>query len=238
MCLIICVAVVGAVSNSTYADMNPLTKTPTGHKSSTSEYETSGATTSRSFTTRTRTTVTTATTVYTGYSGYSGYTGYNGGGYYGGGYYNGGYYNGGYYNGGYYPYQNYCNPYYYPSYNCNAYYPSYPSYQVPTATTTFTQENYVTEMVVSTASVMIPTTLTSTVMVTTTDTSSVTFYGISVAVLLVLLGASVFLLLLSRSKTNRPPQTYTVPGHYCRNCGNHLNQPDRFCVKCGTQQTP
>jgi hypothetical protein len=160
------------------------------------------------------------------------YTGYNGGGYYGGGYYGGNYYNGGYY-----PYQNYCNPYY-PSYNCNASYPSYPSYQVPTATTTFTQENYVTEMVVSTASVMIPTTLTSTVMVTTTDTSSVTFYGTLVAVLLVLLGASVFLLLLSRSKTNRPPQTYTVPGHYCRNCGNHLNQPDRFCVKCGAQQTP
>ena len=162
--------------------------------------------------TRSRTIV---TTVYTGYGG-------------------GGYYNGGYYNGGYYPYQNYCNPYY-PSYNCNA---SYPSYQVPTATTTFTQENYVTEMVVSTASVMISTTFTSTVMITTTDTSSVTFYGISVAVLLVLLGASVFLLLLSKSKTSRPPQSYGGAGHYCRNCGNYFNQPDRFCKKCGTQQTP
>jgi len=159
------------------------------------------------------------------------YTGYNGGGYYGGGYYGGNYYNGGYY-----PYQNYCNPYY-PSYNCNGSYPSYPSYQVPTATTTFTQENYVTEMVVSTASVMIPTTLTSTVMVTTTDTS-VTFYGTLTAALLVLLGASVFLLLLSRSRANRRPQTYGVPGLYCRNCGNHLNQPDHFCVKCGAQQTP
>ena len=211
MCLVVCVAMTSLLSGSSnYVSA-------VSHSSSSRSWSSHTWSSSRTWSSHTwsRTGV---TTVYTGYNG-------------------GGYYNGGYYYGGYYPYQNYCNPYY-PSYNCNASYPTYPSYQVPTATTTFTQQNYVTEMVISTASVMIPTTFTSTLIVPTTDNSSVTFYGILVAVLLVLLGASVFLLFLSKSKTGKPPQIYSGGGHYCRNCGNYLNQPDHFCVKCGTQQTP
>ena len=144
------------------------------------------------------------------------YTGYNGGNYYSGGYY----YNGGNYNnGGYYPNQDYCNPYS-PSYYCYGYYPSYP-YQVQTATTTFTQENYVTEMVTSTASVMtsvmMPTTFTSILMVTTVDNSAITFYGIIIAALLIVLGALAltFMFLISKFKMTeshpKPSVTMAAP---------------------------
>ena len=122
---------------------------------------------------------------------------YNGGNYYNGG----GYYGGNYYNGGYYPYQNYCSPY--SGYNC-PYSPSSP-YQVQTATTTFTQQNYVTEMITSTASVMVANTFTSIVMVPTVDDSAITFYGIIIVVLLILLGAFVFISMFLLSKFKMAP---------------------------------
>ena len=122
--------------------------------------------------------------------------------YNGGNYYNGGsYYGGNYYNGGYYPYQNYCNPY--SGYNC-PYSPSSP-YQGQTATTTFTQQNYVTDMITSTASVMVANTFTSIVMVPTVDDSAITFYGIIIVVLLILLGAFVFISMFLLSKFKVTP---------------------------------
>jgi len=285
LCLIICVAVVGAVSSSTYAgaDVSPLTRTPTGQKSFTSSYQppttfrtrtftspsfTSRTFTSRSFTTRTtrtRTTVTTATTVYTTYSSYPGCWGYDCG-------YNVYYI---YYSPNYscyvdpnnpyvcylyltYPYPSpYPNSLYYSSYfgcyvdpnnpnTCYPYYSTYPNYSNPspsypyqtttTESSVVIQTSYATETTTSTPSpAMVVSTLTNTV--TTTDNTATTLYGTLIAVLIVLLGVSVFLLLASRSKTSNP-QSYGVAGHYCRNCGNYLNQPDRFCGKCGNQQTP
>ena len=124
-------------------------------------------------------------------------------------YYNGGYYNG-YYNGGYYPYQNYCNSYYYPSYYCNSPYPSYSPYQ--TATTTFTQQNYVTQLVTATDSVMVPVSFTSIMMITTTDNSAITFYGFIIAALLILVGLFAFasLFLLSKYRTTTAAQPHVA----------------------------
>jgi predicted amidophosphoribosyltransferase len=54
---------------------------------------------------------------------------------------------------------------------------------------------------------------------------------------LVLLGVSVFLLLVSRSggsKTSNQPQSY-ANAYRCSNCGNDLKQMDRFCGRCGAQ---
>jgi predicted amidophosphoribosyltransferase len=53
----------------------------------------------------------------------------------------------------------------------------------------------------------------------------------------VLLGVSVFLLLVSRSggsKTSNQPQSY-ANAYRCSNCGNDLKQTDRFCGRCGAQ---
>jgi hypothetical protein len=132
---------------------------------------------------------------------------------------------------------NTCYPYYsiYPNYS-NPYAPNL-NQNATTESNVVTQTSYATETTTSTpAPAMVVSTFTS--VVATTDNSSATFYGILIAVLLVLLGASVFLLLLSTSKTGKPPQSYGGTGYYCRNCGNYLNQHDRFCGKCGTQQTP
>ena len=122
-------------------------------------------------------------------------------------------------------------------------YPSYPNpyssspYQTTTTESSIvsivTQTSYATQTPTP-APAMVVSTFTS--VVTTPDYSSL--YGIVIAVLLVGLGACVFLLLLSAPKTNGPPQSYGGTGHYCGNCGNYLNQLDRFCGKCGTQQTP
>jgi len=122
------------------------------------------------------------------------------------------YYNGYYNNGGYYPYQNYCNPYYYPSYYCNSPYPSYSPYQVQTATTTLTQQSYVTQVVTSTDSIMVPVSFTSIMMVTTTDNSAITFYGLIIAALLILVGLFAFmsLFLLSKNKTTPAAQTHVA----------------------------
>jgi len=93
-------------------------------------------------------------------------------------------------------------------------------------------------MVTSTVSMVTPTTYTSLLTVLTTDNSSISFYDVLIAALLVLFGASVFLLLLSAAKARRPLKSYSATGHYCRNCGTYLKQSDPFCGKCGTPQTP
>jgi rRNA maturation endonuclease Nob1 len=71
-------------------------------------------------------------------------------------------------------------------------------------------------------------------MVTTTDTSMDTFYGALIGALVVLLGVSVFLLLVSKSKTSNQPQPYGNV-YRCSNCGNNLKQTDLFCGQCGAQ---
>jgi len=93
-------------------------------------------------------------------------------------------------------------------------------------------------MVTSTVSMVAPTTYTSLLTVLTTDNSSASFYDVLIAALLALFGASLVLLLLSATKSRRPLKGYSATGHYCRNCGTYLNQPDPFCGKCGTSQTP
>jgi hypothetical protein len=126
---------------------------------------------------------------------------------------------------------------------CYPYYSTSPNYSNPYSSSpyqTTTQTSYATETITSTpVPAMVLSTITNEVtnVVPTADNSSDTFYGVVIAVLLILLGACVFLLLLSASKTGRPPTSYGGTGYYCRNCGNYLTQPDRFCGKCGTQQT-
>jgi hypothetical protein len=116
---------------------------------------------------------------------------------------------------------------------CYPYYSTSPSYPNPYSSSPYqitTQTSYATETTTSTpAPAMVLSTITNEVtnVVATTDNSSETFYGVVIAVLLILLGACVFLLLLSASKTSTPPTSYGATGYYCRNCGNHLNQPDR-----------
>jgi hypothetical protein len=132
---------------------------------------------------------------------------------------------------------NACYPYLSTSPNYSNPYSSNPYQTTTTASSVVTQTSYAAETTTSTPTpAMVLSTFTS--VVATTDNSSAAFYGIVIAVLLVLLGGSVFLLLQSRSRTGKSPQSYGGTGYYCRNCGNHLNQPDRFCGRCGTQQTP
>jgi hypothetical protein len=91
---------------------------------------------------------------------------------------------------------------------------------------TTTQTSYATGTTTSTLTpAVVVSILTNTV--TTTDNSMSTLYGMFVAVLLVLLGATVFLL-LSRPTTNQP----RINGNTYR-YGNNLKQTDRFCGKCG-----
>ena len=117
----------------------------------------------------------------------------------------------------------------------NGYSPS--PYQINPYQTTTTQSSYVTQTSYSTlvSPALVVSTLTNTV--TTTDNSINTLYGAAIAGLLVLLGVSVFLLLVSRSggsKTSNQPQTY-ANAYRCSNCGNDLKQTDRFCGRCGAQ---
>jgi hypothetical protein len=95
---------------------------------------------------------------------------------------------------------------------------------------TTTQTSYATVTTVSTLTPAMVVSI-STNTVTTTDNSMSTSYGALVVVLLVVLGATVFLL-LTRPTTNRPRVNGNT--HRCSNCGNNLKQADRFCGKCGT----
>jgi len=106
-------------------------------------------------------------------------------------------------------------------------------YQTTTTESSYvTQTSYSTETSTLTPSAFAVSTITN--IVTTGNGSMDTLYGAFIAALVVLLGVSVFLLLVSKSKTSNPPQTYTG-GYRCSNCGNNLKQTDRFCGLCGAQ---